>query len=292
MFSILIPTFNNINYLKFCIKSIEKNSKFNHQIVCHVNIGDDGTIEFLKKENIDYTHTSYNSGICEGINKAAKLAKYDYYLYAHDDFYFCPEWDQILFNEINKIGHNNFYLSGTMMNQGQIEFNCGNTPDEFDENKFLKEYKKYNYFDFQGSTWAPSIVHRDIWNKVDGLSEEFFPGNGSDPDFNMKLWNLGIRIFKGINDFKVYHFGSIVLRKKINTISKKKYGSISAKIFLIKWGITIKFFRKFYLRSNTEYKNELSNPIKDFLYYIGLIKCKINYFYIKLIYKKITKINQ
>ena len=93
MFSILIPTFNNIDYLKFCIKSIKKNSKFNNQIVCHVNIGDDGTIEFLKNESIEYSHTGYNSGICEGINKAAKLAKFDYYLYAHDDFYFCPEWD-------------------------------------------------------------------------------------------------------------------------------------------------------------------------------------------------------
>jgi glycosyltransferase involved in cell wall biosynthesis len=290
MFSILIPTFNNINYLKFCIKSIKKNSKFNHQIVCHVNIGDDGTIEYLKKENIDHTHTIYNAGICEGINKAAKLAKYDYYLYAHDDFYFCPEWDLILYKEINKISHNNFYLSGTMMNQGQIKFNCGNTPDEFDEIKFLNEYKKHNYFDFQGTTWAPSVVHKDIWIKVGGLSEEFFPGNGSDPDFNMKLWNLGVRIFKGINDFKVYHFGSIVLRKKISQISKRKYGNISAKIFLIKWGITIKFFKKFYLRSNTKYKNELIEPLKDFFYYINLLKCKINYLYIKLIYKKIRKI--
>src|SRR6056300_959340 len=235
MFSILIPTFNNINYLKFCIKSIKKNSKFNNQIICHVNIGDDGTIEFLEKERIKYSHTSYNSGICEGINKAAKLAKHDYFLYAHDDFYFCPEWDQILSSEINKIGHSNFYLSGTMMNQGQITFNCGNTPDEFDENKFLNEYKNHNYYDFQGSTWAPSVVHRDIWHKVGGLSEEFFPGNGSDPDFNMKLWNMGIRIFKGINNFKVYHFGSIVLRKKISQISNKKYGSIGAKIFLMKW---------------------------------------------------------
>ena len=25
--------------------------------------------------------------------------------------------------------------------------------------------------------------------------------NGSDPDLNMKLWNMGIRIFKGINNF-------------------------------------------------------------------------------------------
>jgi glycosyltransferase involved in cell wall biosynthesis len=289
MFSILIPTFNNINYLKFCIKSIEKNSKFDHQIVCHVNIGDDGTIEYLRNKNIEYSHTNYNSGICEGINKAAKLAKYEYFLYAHDDFYFCPEWDLILSNEINKIGHNNFYLSGTMMNKGQINFNCGNTPDEFDEQKFLTEYKKHNYFDFQGSTWAPSIVHRDTWNKVGGLSEEFFPGSGSDPDFNMKLWNLGIRIFKGINNFKVYHFGSIVLRKKINKISKKKYGSIGAKIFLIKWGITIKFFKEYYLKSNTEYKKELTYPIKNTSYYFNLLKCKLNYYYIKFIYKKIKR---
>ena len=291
MFSILIPTFNNIDYLKFCIKSIKKNSKFNNQIVCHVNIGDDGTLEFLKNESIEYSHTGYNSGICEGINKAAKLAKFDYYLYAHDDFYFCPEWDQILSDEINKISHNNFYLSGTMMNQGQIKFNCGNTPNEFDENKFLHEYKDHNYYDFQGSTWAPSVVHKDIWLKVGGLSEEFFPGNGSDPDFNMKLWNMGIRIFKGINNFKVYHFGSIVLRKKISQISNKKYGSIGAKIFLIKWGITIKFFKKFYLRSNTKYKSVLSDPDKNFFFYINLLKGKISYLYVKFVYNKINEIN-
>ena len=283
MFSILIPTFNNINYLKFCIKSIKKNSKFNHQIVCHVNIGDDGTIEYLKKEKIEYSYTSYNSGICEGINKAARLAKNDYYLYAHDDFYFCPEWDLILSDEINKIGHNNFYLSGTMMNQGQIKFNCGNTPDEFDENKFLNEYKNHNYFDFQGSTWAPSLVHKDTWNKVGGLSEEYFPGSGSDPDFNMKLWNIGIRIYKGINNFKVYHFGSVVLRKKLNKIKKNnKYGSRGAKLFLTKWGISIKFFKKFYLKSGTKYEDMLPNPKKNFNYYLMLIICKLNFIYIKL----------
>ena len=53
MFSILIPTFNNIKYLKLCINSIKKNSKYDHQIVVHVNIGDDGTIEYLNKINIE-----------------------------------------------------------------------------------------------------------------------------------------------------------------------------------------------------------------------------------------------
>ena len=290
MFSILIPTFNNLEYLKFCIRSIKKNSKYTNQIIPHVNIGDDGTIDFLKHENIDYSYTEYNSGICEGINKAAKLAKYNYLLYAHDDFYFCPNWDEILQNEVNKIGHKNFYLSGTMMNEGQIKFNCGNTPGDFNEDKFLNNYRNYNYYDFQGSTWAPSLVHRDVWNKVGGLSEEFFPGTGSDPDFNMKLWKIGVRIYKGINDFKVYHFGSTVLRKKLNKISKNKYGSTGAKIFLIKWGITIKFFKKFYLRSDSKYENILESPKKNLDYYLSLIICKLNFIYIKLFNKKINKI--
>ena len=218
MFSILIPTFNNIEYLKLCIKSLKKNSYFKNQIICHVNIGEDGTIDYLKNNNIEYSYTSYNSGICEGINKASKLSKFDYYLYAHDDFYFCPKWDYILFNEVKKIGHENFYLSGTMMNQGQIKFNCGDTPKEFNEDKFLRHYKDYNFF----ISRVQHGHHRQfikIYNKVGGLSEEYFPGTGSDPDFNMKLWNEGIRIFKGINNFKVYHFGSIVLRKiKISKI--------------------------------------------------------------------------
>ena len=282
MFSILIPTFNNVKYLKHCINSIKKNSKYTHQIVVHVNIGDDGTIEYLNKINIEYTYTKHNSGICEGINKASNLAKFDYFLYAHDDFYFCPFWDEILKNEIDLIGHNDFYLSGTMMHSGQIPFDCGDSIDDFDEKKFLENYKDLNYYNFQGSTWAPALVHRDLWNKVGGFSEEFFPGTGSDPDFNMKLWNTRVRIFKGINDFKVYHFGSVVLRKKINKIKKNsKYGSKGAKIFLLKWGITIKFFKKFYLRSDTIYDGPLSNPIKNIKFFLYLLICKINYYYLK-----------
>ena len=289
MFSILIPTFNNVKYLEFCINSLKKNSKYNNQIVAHANIGDDGTIEYLKNKKIEFSHTTYNSGICEGINKAARLAKYDYLLYAHDDFYFSPNWDKMLYEEVKKIGHNKFYLSGTMMNEGQIKFNCGNTPDEFNEKKFLDEYKNYNFYDFQGSTWAPSLVHRSIWDKVGGLSEEYFPGNGSDPDFNMKLWKLGVRIFKGINRFKVYHFGSIVLRKKLNKIkNKNKYGSKSSKFFLLKWGISIKFFKKFYLRSSEKYNGPLTEPVKDKKYFLNLFLSKFHYLYLKMFYRNLN----
>tara|TARA_B100001057_G_scaffold126923_1_gene125851 strand:+ start:515 stop:1420 length:906 start_codon:yes stop_codon:yes gene_type:complete len=292
MFSIIIPTLNNLKYLKVCLNSLKKNSKYDHEIIPHVNIGSDGTLDFLRENNIKYTYTDYNAGICKGMNLASRLASNNYILYAHDDFYFCPNWDELLKKEIELIGHNNFYLSGTMINKGQIDFNCGKTADEFNEKKFLDNYKEYNYYDFQGSTWAPHLIHKDIWNKVGGFSEEFYPGTGSDPDLNMKLWKIGVRIFKGINDFKVYHFGSIVTRKykddkKIITES----GSRGGKIFLLKWGISIRFFKKFFLQSDTRYNGPLNEPKISLNYLLNLIINKLNYLYLKYIYKFDNKIN-
>ena len=48
MFLIIIPTFNNLQYLKICISSIKKNSKFEHEIITHINDGSDGTGKSLK----------------------------------------------------------------------------------------------------------------------------------------------------------------------------------------------------------------------------------------------------
>ena len=286
MFSIIIPTFNNIKYLKLCIESIRKNSIFVHEIIPHINEGADGTEEYLISENIKYTITKYNAGICEGVNTAAKKATTNYILYAHDDFYFLPRWDEVLLKEIKKIPHNKFYLSGIMMNNGPLKLDCGNNLNDFNEKKLLENYNKVDHFNFQGSTWAPHLIHKDLWNKVGGFSEEYFPGTGSDPDLNMKLWNEGVRIFKGINNCKVYHFGSIVTRKyKNHPTIKTESGSRGGKIFLLKWGMSIKFFKHFYLKSDQIYNGPLSNPKKNFSFLYNLFIDKVYCSYLKLFFK-------
>ena len=50
MISIIIPSFNNKDYLTLCIESLEKNSHYQNEILVHVNEGVDGTIDFLKKK--------------------------------------------------------------------------------------------------------------------------------------------------------------------------------------------------------------------------------------------------
>ena len=294
MFSIIIPTFNNLKYLKLCIKSIKKNSQIDHELIFHINDGSDGTLDYIKENKFKHTHSNQNIGLCRAINNSAKLASQKYIVYAHDDMYFCPGWDVSLINEIKKINHDNFFLSGTLIesNSGHIKFDCGDKISNFNEDKLLNNYKSKNFYDYQGSHYAPHLVTKKVWEKVGGFSEEFNPGVGSDPDFNMKLWSKGIRIFKGINSCKVYHFVSVVT-ERINIPSKNKMNirSKAHKIFLLKWGISIKFFKKFYLKTNSKYSGPLTIPKKDLIYLFNLLWCKFHYIYTKLIYNNLYKKN-
>ncbi len=287
MFSIIIPTYNNINYLKLCLKSIKNNSKFNHEIIIHVNEGSDGTLDFIKENNYIHTFSEKNIGLCSSVNTAALLATTEFILYSHDDMYFCPGWDEALNKEIKNLNTNLFYLSSTMIEQksGHIQIDCGDNPSNFKEDLLLRSFDKDSYYDYQGSHWAPHLIHKTLWNKIGGFSEEFNPGDGSDPDLNMKLWQIGVRVFKGISKFRVYHFGSVVLRKKI----KRNNGT---KTFLLKWGITPTFFVKYYLKGgifkkgkilNNVFDGPLIDPVMSVSYIVHLAICKIKFFYFKII---------
>ena len=68
MISIIIPTYNNKDYLKLCINSLKKNSYYDNEILVHVNEGNDGTVEYLKEKKINFTFSKTNIGLCSGCN--------------------------------------------------------------------------------------------------------------------------------------------------------------------------------------------------------------------------------
>ena len=279
MFSVIIPTFNNLNYLKLCIESLNNNSKFNHELIFHINEGTDGSYDFLKKNNYKFSYSKVNKGVCVAFNEAVKLATNKHIVLGHDDMYFCPNWDTVFANELNKIKEIDFFLSGIMVQKSNADLilDCGKSYKDFNESKLLRDLPKIEAHDFQGTHWQPSLLPISTWNKVNGFSEEFSPGLGSDPDFNFKLWNIGVRLFKGLGDCRVYHFSSVSLRKKS--------WNNGAKTFLLKWGISIKFFRKHYLKVNTIFDGPLKDPVKNFEYFIDFLKCKVSFFYHFLINK-------
>lgn len=262
-FSILIPSWNNLACLQLCIRSIKQNSVYGHQIIVHINEGTDGTKEWiLKQPDIDYSISDKNIGVCYALNICSKLAHTDYILYMNDDMYTCKNWDKFLWDEINMIGHKYFFLSATAIEPKaqsvcSIEKNYGTNVNSFDEKKLNAEFDLFPFSDWNGATWPPNVVHKDLWQLVGGYSAEFSPGMYSDPDFSMKLWQAGVRIFKGISKSRVYHF-SFVSTKRI----KKNNGYFR---FIAKWGITSSSFTQLYLKRGSAYTHPLQEPEIPFL---------------------------
>jgi len=283
MFSILIPTYKNFEYLKICINSLKKNSKYNNQILVHINTEDLETENFLIKNKISYTKSEFNSGMPKSLNTVSKLSTKNFIVISHDDFYYCPDWDEYLMSEIKKCKNSFFLYTGLMIGPNQpLNCNFGENFNNFDETSLLNKYNDLTHYDFTGSTKHPAILKKELWERVGGWSEEFYPTGGDDTDFLVKLWNVGVRDFKGVNKSRVYHFGSITTRKKKD--SKNNYlGSKANNIFLKKWGFSINFFEKFYLRSGynkkgivmKKYDGLTKEPEKNINFFFNLLLCKI-----------------
>lgn len=257
-YSILIPSWNNLDYLKVCIESIRRNSTYKHQLIVHVNEGNDGTLEWIESQpDIDYTWSKMNIGVCYALNMGRPMVSTDYIVYVNDDMYMCPRWDEELDREVGAIGHNFFFLSSTAI-EPQTSTNCaiqknyGRSVQDFREEELLREFDKLPMSDWQGSTWPPNIVHRELWDLVGGYSIEFSPGMYSDPDFSMKLWMTGVRLFKGVSKSRAYHFGS-----KSTTRIVKNRGYYR---FISKWGYTTSYLTTHLLKRGEPF----TGPLPEF----------------------------
>ncbi len=254
-FSILIPTWNNLPYLKLCVESIRRHSAVAHQIIIHVNDGSDGTLQWVRSQGLDHTLSTTNIGVCLAMNSMRPLVKTDYILFLNDDMYVLPGWDTALMDHISSLPDKRFFLSSTTIQPHTasgpvIKADYGDTPETFRCQALLNEYQSLQKPDWMGATLPPNIVHRDIWDLVGGYSVEYSPGMYSDPDFTAKLWFCGIRHMIGISASRVYHFET-----KSTTRIRRNPGR---RQFLMKWGITSSTFRRLLTHRDRDYDPALT----------------------------------
>jgi len=175
--------------------------------------------------------------------------------------YAWPGWDRALAEEIEILGHPFFFLSATAIeprsqSSCSIQQDYGQSLSGFQEDLLLQEFSQLPFSDWQGATWPPNIVHRDVWDLVGGYSIEFSPGMYSDPDFAMKLWKAGVRYFKGLSASRAYHFGSVSVKR---VRRNRGYNQ-----FIAKWGMTSSTLTKYYLKRGEAFDGPLMDPVLPF----------------------------
>ena len=275
MFSIIIPTWNNLAHLQLCVESLRRHSTYEHQLLIHVNDGADGTLEWVKLQGLEYTASPTNIGICHAVNWVGARAVRDYVVYMNDDMYCCPGWDEALARRIPKIPTDLFMLSGTMIepvdsgNPCVAVRNFGRDVATFDAAALVDAAPSLVRPDWLGATWPPTLVHRDWWERLGGYSSELSPGMSSDNDFSMKMWDAGCRTFIGVGDSLVYHFQQKSTGKVVKNDGRRQ--------FLHKWGITQATFDRYYLRRGKPAGDTLAvpEPEQNSRFRRAMLKCRI-----------------
>ncbi|WP_019937607.1 glycosyltransferase family 2 protein [Bordetella sp. FB-8] len=258
MFSIIIPTWNNLPYLRLVIESLKRHSAYAHQIIVHVNDGSDGTLAWVREQGIEHTASPANIGICHAVNWAAARSTREYVVYMNDDMVCCPGWDAALARRIGQMPSDLFMLSGTMIEPVDTGNPCvvvrdfGRDAQALRAQALIDAAPTLARADWLGATWPPTLVHRDWWNKLGGYSSELSPGMSSDNDFSMKLWHAGCRVFLGVGDSLIYHFQQKSTGKIVKNDGRRQ--------FLNKWGMTQATFDRYYLRRGRAIGAELTLP--------------------------------
>jgi GT2 family glycosyltransferase len=242
MLSILIPTWNNLPYLKLCIDSLRRHTASPHEILVHVNDGSDGTLQWVREQGLTHSHSRGNIGICLALNQLADRAVGGWFIYLNDDMYCTPGWDSALLAVAGRCGDASLFLSSMSVEPfrtsnavvGVADF--GRDTESFDEKGFLEFAAAQRFADIEGGASQPMMVRRSDWHRVGGYSIEFGPGMSSDDDFLMKLWLIGCRTFRVVGASIVYHFSC----RSTSKIRRNKGG----RTFLLKWGVSQQTFHK------------------------------------------------
>jgi GT2 family glycosyltransferase len=204
----------------------------------------------VRSQNLKYTHSLDNIGVCLSVNLLSAQASREWLLYMNDDMVCCPGWDTALLaaakNSPSPIG---MYFSTLIEpidagNPLTIVRNFGRTPDDFDEQALLAEYAAEPRADIVGKCSQPTLVRRNHWLAVGGYSLEFSPGMSSDVDLLMKFWVLGCRNFRVVGASRIYHFAG----SSTGRVRRSRGG----RTFVMKWGITQQEFLRRFLDGVTE----------------------------------------
>ena len=285
LISFILPSRNNLKYLKQAYRSIRKNSEHQHEICIASDASTDGTVEWVQE--IMKKDENVKLHINEGPERLGHTILYDTLIYDyathdrvmifHADMYLCPKADE----EIDK------YLEpGKVVSLTRIEpplhpdgpekvlVDFGIEPEEFDEEGLLDWVNGWGEGKDKvtDGIFAPWCIMKDDFTRINGHDPLFAPQSKEDSDIFNRFMLAGYEFIQTWEGF-VYHMtcrgsrfkdgakrnpdGQVFMKNR-ETDEWLIQNLKSTRNFIRKWGSMVKH-------------NEYLKPIIPPKYDIGLI---------------------
>ncbi|BBH18687.1 hypothetical protein Back11_00320 [Paenibacillus baekrokdamisoli] len=213
--SIIIPSYNQVDYLKQCIDSIGSHTDTAYEIIVVDNASTDGTADYLKGivGQVRYRILETNRGFAGAINVGMMMAKGTTLLLLNNDTIVTKRWLGNLLDclhsdpKIGMVGPVTNYISGDQC----IEVPYTRVKDMpiFAEQFNVSDSGKWQRTD--RLTGFCLLFHRKLWERTGFLDEGFTVGNYEDDDYNIRVRLQGYALVIARDTF-IHHYGSVSMK--------------------------------------------------------------------------------
>lgn len=233
--SIVMLTYNQLEYTKVCIESIRKfTDKNKYEIIVVDNKSTDGTVNWLKgQDDLVVIYNEENKGFPAGCNQGISIAKGENILLLNNDVIVTPNWlynlNKALWSadDIGAVGA----VSNSCTYYQQIDVSYNNINEMLD---FSQLYNKSDedYWSYRTKLIGfCMLIKKDVIDRIGLLDEIFTPGNFEDDDISFRIINNGYKMLLCKDTF-IHHFGSVsfgklsseynrILQTNLNKFKKK-----------------------------------------------------------------------
>ncbi|PLR90838.1 glycosyltransferase [Bacillus sp. T33-2] len=235
--SIIILTYNQLEYTKHCIESIRKyTTNQEYEIIVVDNESTDGTVKWLKQQtSLIVQYNLENVGFPKGCNQGIQLATGDNILLLNNDVIVTENWLENLLSALyadEKTG-----AVGPLTNSAAYYTSIPVTYTTIEEmHNFAKDFNVSNH-----DLWEERLkligfcllIKKKALDEVGFLDERFTPGNFEDDDISIRLRKGGYNLLL-CHDTFIHHFGSVSWKENLNNYSSIL--STNEQLFMDKWG--------------------------------------------------------
>ena len=218
--SIIMLTFNQLEYTKICLESIARHTPELHELILVDNGSTDGTIEYLKGYAVQNSHIKLifnenNRGFAAGNNQGIQQAGGDYILLLNNDVVVTEGWLERLIShleqspDIGMVGPMSNSVSGPQIVQdvpyGSSLDNMQTYARGFTAGNLGKTTEHMRLVGFC------ILMKKEVVDVIGGLDENYGSGNFEDDDLCLRSFIAG---YKNIiaNDVFIHHYGSMTFK--------------------------------------------------------------------------------
>jgi O-antigen biosynthesis protein len=213
--SIIIPTYNQAEYLRQCIDAITDHTDLPYEIIVIDNASTDGTADYLEsaRGSIRYRILETNLGFAAAVNRGLMMAKGSTIVLLNNDTLVTDRWlDNMLRcltsdERIGMVGPVTNYIGGTQ----QIEVPYKSTKEMFAYASARNQSNPAVWMATDRLVGFCLLFRRELWERTGYLDEGFRIGNFEDDDYNVRVRLQGYRLVIAQDAF-IHHFGSVSTR--------------------------------------------------------------------------------